>query len=276
MFEAIASGRLKRGFTLIELLVVIAIISILAAILFPVFARARENARRSSCVSNLKQMGLGFMMYSQDFDEHMPNAFNTYPSSGAYRMPNGNPASAAAQPWYSLIYPYLKNWQLLNCPSAHTDLYYAGGYNITTFPYSYNYLSPAFSSSACNNTYNCGVSLGPSNNVTGTNAGASLSAIEDAAGTIAVTEGSKGLIRFNPARMPVEDDLLFQGQCLNTSHGEVLGNYGPDCLRTRHLGTISTLFVDGHVKAMPWKTILGNATDPNVIRFWTTASEPLR
>lgn len=63
----------KQAFTLIELLVVIAIIAILAAILFPVFARARENARKTSCLSNLKQLGLGFLQYSQDYDEKLPN-----------------------------------------------------------------------------------------------------------------------------------------------------------------------------------------------------------
>jgi prepilin-type N-terminal cleavage/methylation domain-containing protein/prepilin-type processing-associated H-X9-DG protein len=70
------SSKASSGFTLIELLVVIAIIAILAAILFPVFARARENARRSTCQSNLKQIGLGFMQYAQDFDERLPFAYN--------------------------------------------------------------------------------------------------------------------------------------------------------------------------------------------------------
>ena len=66
----------KRGFTLIELLVVIAIIALLAAILFPVFARARENARKSSCQNNVKQIGIGFQQYVQDFDETFPGIWN--------------------------------------------------------------------------------------------------------------------------------------------------------------------------------------------------------
>src|SRR3546814_2657816 len=69
----------QKGFTLIELLVVIAIISILAAILFPVFARARENARRTSCQSNMKQLGLAFMQYTQDYDEWLPLNTNANP-----------------------------------------------------------------------------------------------------------------------------------------------------------------------------------------------------
>lgn len=99
---------MKRGFTLIELLVVIAIIALLAAILFPVFARARENARKSSCANNLKQIGLGFQQYSQDYDERMTQAW--YNPGGA-----GYPGTWR---WMDCIYPYVKSEQLFTCPSA--------------------------------------------------------------------------------------------------------------------------------------------------------------
>jgi prepilin-type N-terminal cleavage/methylation domain-containing protein/prepilin-type processing-associated H-X9-DG protein len=99
-----------RGFTLVELLVVIAIIAILASILFPVFARARENARRSSCLSNLKQIGLGYMQYSQDYDEKYPEVYVENPMRG----------------WYYLVQPYIKSSQLFNCPSASSVPNYEG------------------------------------------------------------------------------------------------------------------------------------------------------
>lgn len=103
----------RRGFTLIELLVVIAIIAILAAILFPVFARAREKARTASCQSNMKQITLGVLMYSQDYDERIPE-LRFYPPNG-YTYQNGTTGSCYF--WVEAIQPYLKNYQIWNCPS---------------------------------------------------------------------------------------------------------------------------------------------------------------
>ncbi len=97
--KGVASSVRMRGFTLIELLVVIAIIAILAAILFPVFARAREKARQSSCSSNAKQLALSVLMYAQDYDEKM------------------TPTSAGPYYWGTLLAPYMKNTQILVCPS---------------------------------------------------------------------------------------------------------------------------------------------------------------
>jgi prepilin-type N-terminal cleavage/methylation domain-containing protein len=102
----------KKGFTLIELLVVIAIIAILAAILFPVFARARENARRASCQSNLKQIGLGLMQYTQDYDESYAPV--QYPGPA---LATQGPGGAHTGNWSQLIQPYVKSTQLFQCPS---------------------------------------------------------------------------------------------------------------------------------------------------------------
>src|SRR5438034_5691077 len=98
-------GPMKRrhGFTLIELLVVIAIIAILAAILFPVFAQAREKARATSCVSNLKQIMLSHMMYSQDYDEVFTGTFRQYPDGRRTH-------------WGQLVIPYIKNYGIFRCP----------------------------------------------------------------------------------------------------------------------------------------------------------------
>jgi prepilin-type N-terminal cleavage/methylation domain-containing protein/prepilin-type processing-associated H-X9-DG protein len=108
-----ATSRKNSGFTLIELLVVIAIIAILAAILFPVFAKAREAARKATCTANMKELALGWRMY---VDEN----FDTVP-------PLGTAGASTEQPYYTvggiatLLYPYKKNWQIDKCPSDNNN-----------------------------------------------------------------------------------------------------------------------------------------------------------
>lgn len=112
--------RNKRGFTLIELLVVIAIIAILAAILFPVFAKAREAARKTACMNNEKQIGTGLAMYLQDYDETMPRHYN--PGTGlAMRFPRDGQQWINTGDWFDpsdQIYPYIKNREVFACPSS--------------------------------------------------------------------------------------------------------------------------------------------------------------
>ena len=119
-------SRWKNGFTLIELLVVIAIIALLAAILFPVFARARENARKTSCLNNMKQIALGWAQYSQDYDELIVPLANDVP-------PGPSPYVSAAYSWWPvLLAPYTKSKQVYICPSATPTTSLSIGYSHPT------------------------------------------------------------------------------------------------------------------------------------------------
>jgi len=146
------------GFTLIELLVTIAIISILAAILFPVFARARENARRSSCMSNEKQLALASMQYAQDYDERL--------------VPSYNARTSTADLWMNIIQPYVKNKQIFFCPSA-SGLDPSGSLTVSNVAYGWNYIY--LTQAACSPAgYGCG--------------GVSLAAVTKPSETILLTD----------------------------------------------------------------------------------------
>jgi prepilin-type N-terminal cleavage/methylation domain-containing protein/prepilin-type processing-associated H-X9-DG protein len=113
----------RRAFTLIELLVVIAIIAILAAILFPVFAQAREKARQTTCMSNMKQIGTAAQMYAQDYEERLPGT-ELGQGDGEYF-------------WIEMLTPYTKNQDLFNCPSAPVKTLYQRNGVSSEFAYSY-------------------------------------------------------------------------------------------------------------------------------------------
>ncbi|BDI31003.1 hypothetical protein CCAX7_30540 [Capsulimonas corticalis] len=114
--------RSRSGFTLIELLVVIAIIAILAAILFPVFAKAREKARQISCLSNMKQIGLGVTQYNQDYDENFPT---------------GPLAGSLGQGWAGTVYPYVKSTGVFHCPDDPTSQMTNPANSVVSYPVSY-------------------------------------------------------------------------------------------------------------------------------------------
>lgn len=125
--------RRQRGFTLLELLVVVAIITILAAILFPVFAQAREKARQAVCLSSLKQWGTAALMYTQDYDDHFPRWFRQIPKwnpGAGFSMQTGWHTDGYY--WHEAILPYIRNYDTLLCPSAQ------GALNPFCLPYGWN------------------------------------------------------------------------------------------------------------------------------------------
>jgi len=126
------------GFTLIELLTVIAIIVVLAAILFPVFARARENARRVSCISNMKQLGMGMLQYAQDYDEH-------YYGGTRVTNPSALIPLLAGVGWAGPVYPYIKSTQIYQCPDDTNDQ--VSGTNVPV-SYAFNHYAAATSLAA--------------------------------------------------------------------------------------------------------------------------------
>lgn len=233
----------RKGFTLIELLVVLAIISILAAILFPVFARARENARRANCMSNLKQIGLAMMQYTQDYDEHLPGATASFPVAQPY--PSLPSSSNTLWLWWNIIYPYIKNTQVFVCPSSgatwNGGYYpYKGTYGNWYAPYGYNYYLHTSSG------------------------GLSLAAIPQVAETPFVADSTYYLI--GPDRKCTSASTLENTTC--TSFGSTDNT---DPLIARHLDTFNICFVDGHAKSgkvSQWVT--GNpqsANDPIWVKW---------
>ena len=232
-----AQGASRRvsAFTLIELLVVIAIIAILAAILFPVFARARENARRSSCQSNLKQIGLGIIQYQQDYDEKFPRIVGT---SGNSSTPYG---------WAGTIQPYVKSTQVYKCPSTSTD--------IQTNPNNDNYVQYQF---------NRRLNTSPTG-ATEEADGRAIAQVSLPSQTVLVADGPSGKGRNNTSgclKSGVSGFLAWKDSAPAGDHSGTGCNAGAgsssgvawlyrdttENAADRHLGGINFAFVDGHVK----------------------------
>jgi prepilin-type N-terminal cleavage/methylation domain-containing protein/prepilin-type processing-associated H-X9-DG protein len=226
----------RNGFTLIELLVVIAVISILAAILFPVFARARENARRASCQSNLKQIGLGLQQYMDDYDEKVPYADDD----------NGGPY------WKDNIYPYVKNYQIFRCPSDTSGTLPAAGNSASSY------------SANCLGRQHTAQKVSPWSTQTWTGAWVdrliSRSQWEAPSTTILVGEGIDFAFSLNNANTAIWG--------VTTAEPRAWGDW-----RERHLGTMNCLYGDGHVKAISLDAIVSKPS--SVYVGWGMALEPL-
>jgi prepilin-type N-terminal cleavage/methylation domain-containing protein/prepilin-type processing-associated H-X9-DG protein len=140
--------RTRRGFTLIELLVVIAIIAILAAILFPVFAKAREKARQAKCISNMKQLALATIMYAGDYDDHLPMIYYWYITGGPTaadfpdcQYPGIATSLSGCYNWATLINAYMRNRGVFTCPNWSTTQTYYVGLTPPPLPISYSCLT---------------------------------------------------------------------------------------------------------------------------------------
>jgi prepilin-type N-terminal cleavage/methylation domain-containing protein/prepilin-type processing-associated H-X9-DG protein len=245
----------SHGFTLIELLVVIAIIAILASILFPVFARARENARRTSCLSNLKQMGLAMMQYTQDYDERYPYNFSVLGGS----PPGGNWIGTGYWAWQQVLHPYHKSIQVFACPSGvavNSERPYRGHYGANNLLIKANVVPPADSPAAV-----------------------TLAEVQAPASTYAFMDGGNYTLAVGYARTT--------GAANNGGYIPGIGKLGSactpggtgaaledDCKTGRHFDGVNVAFADGHTKWLKTSVLMAESLKPapNQYGAWNPAN----
>ncbi|RYG70779.1 DUF1559 domain-containing protein [bacterium] len=236
MFSNPNSFTRKTAFTLIELLVVIAIIAILAAILFPVFGRARENARRSSCQSNLKQIGLGLLQYTQDYDEK--TVLESSVVSGENYLT-----------WIDSVQPYMKSIQVFNCPSDSVSLRYATGVKTPT--------SRDLGSYACNVLYSLN---GRQYTPMGVNI-ASIPSPVTLAWIFDSSTSSTTLLGYQFCKYADSNNLTVT----TGSPRSIPSDQGT--ISERHLDTTNVLYCDGHVKSVKLDSLVKRNSATTFIAF---------
>ncbi len=226
----------RRAFTILELLIVLGIVAVLAAIIFPVFARARQNARRASCQTHLKQIGLGMMQYARDYDEKMPLSL-----------------TVQGETWVDILHPYIKSDAVFLCPNDLTPFPLPNPYRRRT-SYALNQLYAHIPRERLFST----PGSGPHS--------INLAKIQSPAGTIAAGDSSDYLqVTMAPRSTSVA--LALNAAPPSFGDGGKLGRFVG-----RHLDGTNWLFLDGHVK---WHS-LGNITQLSAkkqYRYFTTAND---
>jgi len=231
---------MKRAFSLVELLVVIAILAILAGILFPVFSRVRENGRRAACQSNLKQIGLGLIQYSQDYDEVLiadwyGSDINTGPGD---TLPPGSPLGVSYK-WEDAAFPYVKNEQVFNCPSATSE---------AATPYHYYKTLTRPQPASQLGSYIIMHGYGPPKSQETYPPCAQDNCTPPVSHPVTVN-GVPNLVSLSLAQTPSTTAWVLDGNgqffCSvdTTTH-----SLAADLISPRHLETVGVLFLDGHVK----------------------------
>ncbi len=238
------------GFTLIELLVVIAIIAILAAILFPVFAQVREKARQTACLSNEKQIGLGIIQYTQDYDETLPIAYY-----------GAKPDPYYLSKWMDMIYPYVKSQAVFTCPSR-VD---ATGNNSQKYVYVSQRTTRTYGTYFLNGTYSGDTANVPDIGV----AGAALAGIDDPTGTVFVLEAPNPYSKtYSTGLDPNAKGAVITFDVAQGNPSWVKKNHSPVDVTTGtgtsekqlfvapHQGLTNAIFCDGHAKSYDPATLL--------------------
>ena len=277
--QSISGRGNRRGFTLIELLVVIAIISIIAAILFPVFAQAREKARQTTCLSNEKQIGVAMLQYCQDYDESYPLSYNCNATGGCTSsVPTGTSLATSLTyvSWPGFIYSYMSNYQVFVCPDAPTTAGTTQGTWVSGAP-----------SNGFEVTYEYNYNMG--GNIAGTNANGipiikALPVVSEPSQVVMITESganpqasTNGQVATDPTTWKPQQAGTFTNYHATELHrlpwlliqadSSLAGANDYGAPMSYHSKMTNVLWADGHAKAMQ---VAGpSTTNPSASGFYT-------